>query len=76
MNESKKEIVFLGGKIEIVPAGSYVDLQTGEQKKSTAKVKLGSICDKWGNVSPGVFHEMLLAVGKDPEAVKMLERIK
>ena len=76
MSNIKKEIVFLGGRIEIVPAGTYTDIASGETKKSTAKVKLGGISDKWGNVSPGVFLEMVKAVSEDKEAMQLLESMK
>jgi hypothetical protein len=76
MSDAKKEIVFIGGSIEICPAGTYTDIASGETKKSNAKVRLNKIVDKWGNVSPAVFQAMLLEVTKDTEALRLLERIK
>lgn len=38
--EANKEVKFLGGALKFVPAGSYVDEQTGQEKNYEARVKV------------------------------------
>jgi hypothetical protein len=69
-----EDVVFMGGTVTLAPSGSFKN-DKDEDIKYEAKVKLGSLVDRSGNMKPKVFLAMLEIFVKEPKYQESLRKL-